>query len=527
MGKTDADPFAIFHQPPPGETPSERAVRQAKEAEAKRVSDLIDEQLKAEKQALKKEKYVVKVLLLGQSESGKSTTLKNFRMRYAKAAWDAERTSWRSVIQLNVIRSIITIVEILQAEMDGDPIDSSTPTTPAEAPALNSPTQVLSTLLTDKHQLLKLRLGPLRRVETDLRKRLGQGAVEETDGAAAELSELGPLSLEPESEVLVKKQRTEWGVHRLHDALEKLSSTVARVGSPSSRGHGSDDGSREGGADDVTDVIASCREDMKALWSDEAVRTVLKKRKTRMEDSAGFFLDDLDRIAQRNYEPSDDDVVRARLRTLGVQEYRISFDPNDNTVFADASDPSLEPRPVKRIPILNIAGVGGDAGREWLLYDVGGSRTMRHAWLPYFDNVQAIIFLAPVSCFDERLTEDSKINRLEDSFLLWRTVCGSKLLQKTTMIMFLNKCDLLKKKLKSGVQVKTYLPSYGERPNDANTVVKYLKDKFKEILHQESPELRRSYFYATTVIDTKATAATIKAVRDSILRDYLKSADIV
>ena len=58
----------------------------------------------------------------------------------------------------------------------------------------------------------------------------------------------------------------------------------------------------------------------------------------------------------------------------------------------------------------NLSGI--DFGREWRLYDVGGSRTaviivflsdriiafwtyllmQRNAWLPYFDNVQAIIF---------------------------------------------------------------------------------------------------------------------------------------
>lgn len=38
------------------------------------------------------------------------------------------------------------------------------------------------------------------------------------------------------------------------------------------------------------------------------------------------FLDDLDRIAHRDYEPTDEDVVRARLRTTGVQEYRFSLD---------------------------------------------------------------------------------------------------------------------------------------------------------------------------------------------------------
>jgi hypothetical protein len=39
------------------------------------------------------------------------------------------------------------------------------------------------------------------------------------------------------------------------------------------------------------------------------------------------FLDDLHRIAHRGYEPTDEDVVRARLRTAGVQEYRFLLDP--------------------------------------------------------------------------------------------------------------------------------------------------------------------------------------------------------
>jgi guanine nucleotide-binding protein subunit alpha len=38
-------------------------------------------------------------------------------------------------------------------------------------------------------------------------------------------------------------------------------------------------------------------------------------------------LDDLYRIAHRGYEPTDDDIVRARLRTVGVQEYRFLLDP--------------------------------------------------------------------------------------------------------------------------------------------------------------------------------------------------------
>jgi len=37
----------------------------------------------------------------------------------------------------------------------------------------------------------------------------------------------------------------------------------------------------------------------------------------------------------------------------------------------------------------------------WHLYDVGGARGQRHTWVPYFDEANAIIFVAPISAFDQ------------------------------------------------------------------------------------------------------------------------------
>jgi hypothetical protein len=37
----------------------------------------------------------------------------------------------------------------------------------------------------------------------------------------------------------------------------------------------------------------------------------------------------------------------------------------------------------------------------WHLYDVGGARGQRHSWVPFFDDANAIIFVAPVSAFDQ------------------------------------------------------------------------------------------------------------------------------
>ena len=73
--RSGSDPLARAMQPPENESIHERDERLKQEAKAKKISDDIDEQLKQERNQLKKRKQV-RVLLLGQSESGKSTTLK-------------------------------------------------------------------------------------------------------------------------------------------------------------------------------------------------------------------------------------------------------------------------------------------------------------------------------------------------------------------------------------------------------------------------------------------------------------------
>ena len=71
-----SDPLAAALLPPTNESPADRELRLKKESEAKQVSDRIDEMIRQERIHRKKTRAEVNVLLLGQSESGKSTTLK-------------------------------------------------------------------------------------------------------------------------------------------------------------------------------------------------------------------------------------------------------------------------------------------------------------------------------------------------------------------------------------------------------------------------------------------------------------------
>ena len=61
------------------------------------------------------------------------------------------------------------------------------------------------------------------------------------------------------------------------------------------------------------------------------------------------------------------------------------------------------------------------------------------------------------------------MNRLEDSFILWKSVIENKLLAHVSIVLFLNKCDLLKKKLENGVRLSRHMPSY-RHTNDYATV---------------------------------------------------------
>jgi hypothetical protein len=65
------DPFAQITAPPADETPEQRRIRERREEEERKISEQIDEALKLEREEVRvKRRNRLKVLLLGQSESG-------------------------------------------------------------------------------------------------------------------------------------------------------------------------------------------------------------------------------------------------------------------------------------------------------------------------------------------------------------------------------------------------------------------------------------------------------------------------
>ncbi|KAG8835666.1 hypothetical protein FRC17_001855 [Serendipita sp. 399] len=472
QGAAPDDPLTIALNGliPPDETPAERAQRIALEQEARIVSDAIDERLNKERTE-RRNKKIVKILLLGvsraflvtrpcgetnpaykrallgQSESGKSTTLKNIQLCFAPQSLREEAYAWRTIIHLNLLKSMQLIMDTLnQANRENAPHFS------------------------DDLRRLLMKLSPLKQAEESLKMRI---SVPQEEGDSQ-------LVLADSSEFSVRSA-SGW-----KQAFNKMRGVAA---------------SREDVRFDngPASIMEACAEDMIAIWSSDASRQILRQRRIRLEESSGFFLDDISRIAKADYMPTDDDILRARLRTVGVQEHKISLES------------------------------GPEKGQDWYIYDVGGARSQRSAWESFFDDVNAIIFLAPLASFDQSLAEDKRVNRVEDSLLLWKSICTSKLLAKVhfpychqtgpitdqcgsmqvELILFLNKCDLLAKKLESGIRLAKFVPSFKDHPNNVETVTKYFRAKFKAIQKEYSPSPRMFYGHLTSVTDARSTAIIV------------------
>ncbi|CAK5277924.1 unnamed protein product [Mycena citricolor] len=211
-----------------------------------------------------------------------------------------------------------------------------------------------------------------------------------------------------------------------------------------------------GGRPDRSDAPAGCvLAEISALWADVSVREILKSHAVALEEEPGFFMDDAARITSLAYVPTDRDIVRARIKTLGVEEHRF------------------------------VTESGFRAGTEFFITDVCGSssqvtllrfrynsevlnycRTSQAGYL-----VQAILFLAPLA-FWQYLDEDTKVNRVQDSLELWREIIANPLLSKTAFILLFNKKDILQAQLDTGISVAKYVPSFGDRPNTVSGVTK-------------------------------------------------------
>lgn len=223
-----------------------------------------------------------------------------------------------------------------------------------------------------------------------------------------------------------------------------------------------------------------------ALWQDTAIKdTFLRSNEYQLNDSTSYYFENITRIAQPTYMPTEQDVLRSRVKTTGVLE--TTFDVQDF---------------------------------EFRLVDVGGQRSERRKWIHCFDEVTAIIFCVAISEYDLKLYEDNETNRMNESLQLFRELCTTKWFNTTSFILFLNKTDIFEEKIKR-VPLTVCFPNYAPTSSDVVESGKnFIRDQFTG-LNDSSVNNKQIYAHFTCATDTNNITVVFNAVRDIILSKTL------
>jgi len=222
---------------------------------------------------------------------------------------------------------------------------------------------------------------------------------------------------------------------------------------------------------------------MKRLWVDTGVQECFSRsNEYQLNDSAKYFLDDLDRLGAKDYQPTEQDILRTRVKTTGIVEVHFSF-----------------------------------KNLNFKLFDVGGQRSERKKWIHCFEDVTAIIFCVAMSEYDQVLHEDETTNRMQESLKLFDSICNNKWFGDTSIILFLNKKDLFEEKILRSPLTICFLEYAGAQ--EYGEAAAYIQAQFEAKNKSTTKEI---YCHMTCATDTQNVQFVFDAVTDVIIANNLR-----
>lgn len=228
-------------------------------------------------------------------------------------------------------------------------------------------------------------------------------------------------------------------------------------------------------------------EAIRVLWQCGTMREVWSKRaKANVIDAHNEYLQDLTRIASPDYRPTQQDILMSRVRTTQISMEKYHID-----------------------------------GIDFEMYDVGGQRGERKKWFHCFNDVDAVIFVAALSEYDQTLAEARRNNRMVEALELFKSVFAQRAFTDASIMLFLNKKDVFAEKIMySDIAAQREFSDYPGPPKDFDLGVLYFIQKFKDCLMDD--EINDSFIHVTCATDTNNMEFVLDSSRTIIMTDNLR-----
>jgi len=231
-----------------------------------------------------------------------------------------------------------------------------------------------------------------------------------------------------------------------------------------------------------------------ALFQSKAVQHAYsKKNEFWLLDSFEYYLDNLPRFCTPDFEPTEEDVVMARIRTTGI----VVTNLKQKLVRESKHEPEY---------------------LDFEVVDVGGQRNERKKWMHCFDDVRAVLFIVNLAGYDQVLFEDNSKNRMVEELELFQKVTHNKIFETTPIFLFLNKKDLFEVMIQK-VDMKTRFAEYDGGKN-LRPALDFVQRKFEEKL-PAGKKITIEFVSARVKADIRAAFNTVKKTLYEDNRDVL------
>ncbi|KAI9689697.1 MAG: hypothetical protein M1820_010067 [Bogoriella megaspora] len=212
---------------------------------------------------------------------------------------------------------------------------------------------------------------------------------------------------------------------------------------------------------------------LESLWLDPEVQKCWREVGFGF-DNLLYNMNNLHRLGGAEYVPSEEDVLRARLRTTGISE-----------------------TPFKKGPI------------EFSLFDVGGVRGERKKWIHVFDCVNLVIFMVDATGYDKIILEDRNGNSIQESLMLFECIVNSKYFERSGFILLFAQADMIHERLAHS-SVRDHFPDCPAERDGHTSVIAYwqwLEKTFLNLVRGRHLSKGHLRILKTSLVDPNATGA--------------------
>eukprot|EP01129_Flabellula_baltica_P011821 TRINITY_DN523_c1_g1_i2.p1 TRINITY_DN523_c1_g1~~TRINITY_DN523_c1_g1_i2.p1 ORF type:complete len:358 (-),score=91.37 TRINITY_DN523_c1_g1_i2:41-1114(-) len=248
------------------------------------------------------------------------------------------------------------------------------------------------------------------------------------------------------------------------------------------------------------------------LWKDPVVQSV-KGMETVLDKSPNisYFMEKFEEIADKDYMPTDDDIIRARQKTTGTVTATFDFD-----------------------------------AVTWTINDVGGQMTERKKWDAIIQDQMRVLFFVAVNEYNILSSElpdgTEEMTRLDFSrtvFLQEAENIMERGEELQLIIVFLNKIDLFEEKMKTDEGYNEFYEQFPEfdeiipkkkkvsKEKDIDEVIEQALEHVSHRFIEDAPPELNLVFHLCCALDKDMLGIIMKAVQSCIMENYVAASGLV